>query len=373
MCIRDRDNLIICLEYIAGGSIASLLQKFGPFNENITKVYTKQILEGLEYLHANGVVHRDIKGANVLVDNSSVCKLADFGCAKKLSKMVEDEQRSLSGTVYWMAPEVIQQKGHGRSADIWSLGCTVFEMLTGKPPWSEYSNQITAMYQIAKSESMPKLPDNLKSQTVDFLRGCFQRNPKDRPNVYKCLRHPFITSATNLNDLPELSKGKKSESRSERHFSLVETKSNYSEKSDRVSIKEESHSLREGDRRSTAGAILPPLMVGPEERKESAESQPQDNKLANIKLTSFSKKRLSKKNLKPQQQDSDPMQDFEEEPRNINEIMENLTSKRTKTIRNEFEFDNIDPKETNNQDNGIMSGNIKSDAEVFLLSGANPQ
>ena len=101
--------------------------------------YTYQILQGLEYLHALGIVHRDIKSTNILVDEQGVCKISDFGSAKTT---LEDNMESMKymtvcGTPYWMAPEVIKQEGHNRKADIWSLGCTVFEMATGRPPWSK--------------------------------------------------------------------------------------------------------------------------------------------------------------------------------------------------------------------------------------------
>jgi serine/threonine protein kinase len=97
-------------------------------------VYTKQILEGLEYLHVNNIVHRDIKGSNVLVDRNGVCKLADFGNSKRLYCTKNDNQ--IKGTAHWMAPEVIKQLKYGRFSDIWSLGCTIIEMATGSPPWS---------------------------------------------------------------------------------------------------------------------------------------------------------------------------------------------------------------------------------------------
>ena len=105
------------LFFLAGGTIASLVDKYGPLNENLIRVYTRQILEGLEYLHARNIIHRDIKGANVLVDNSGVCKLADFGTAKRISSIVDGESKylpSLRGTPNWMAPEVIRQSVLGR-------------------------------------------------------------------------------------------------------------------------------------------------------------------------------------------------------------------------------------------------------------------
>jgi mitogen-activated protein kinase kinase kinase len=138
-CMADM-SLNIFLEFVPGGSIASLLAKFGSFTESVIRVYTKQILLGLEFLHTHQIMHRDIKGANILVDNSGVVKLADFGASKKIEDLVTVDSgcKSIKGTPYWMAPEVITQTGHGRQADIWSVGCTVIEMATGKPPWSQH-------------------------------------------------------------------------------------------------------------------------------------------------------------------------------------------------------------------------------------------
>lgn len=140
------------VERLKGGSIASLVQKYGPIPENLIRVYTLQILEGLEYLHVRNTIHRDIKGANILVDSTGVCKLADFGTAKRISSLVESDTKGISsikGTVNWMAPEIISQSSLGRYlsslknscllerfCDIWSVGCTVLEMATGKAPWS---------------------------------------------------------------------------------------------------------------------------------------------------------------------------------------------------------------------------------------------
>jgi len=112
---RTKDTLNIFLEYISGGSIASMVKKFGPLNTNIIRSYTKQILEGLEYLHVRNTIHRDIKGANILVDHNGVCKLTDFGTATKLYSIMENEDKSkliqeIKGTLNWMAPECLKQK-----------------------------------------------------------------------------------------------------------------------------------------------------------------------------------------------------------------------------------------------------------------------
>ena len=151
---REEDYFNIFLEYEGGGSIAKLLSKYGKFKESLVRLYSKQILEGLEYLHSHNVIHRDIKGANVLVDSNGICKLADFGGAKKIYGNDVNETgnyNSIKGTPYWMAPEIIKQTGHGRKADIWSFGCTVIEMATGRPPWSEQKNVFAALYFIGQS------------------------------------------------------------------------------------------------------------------------------------------------------------------------------------------------------------------------------
>lgn len=193
---RDDKNLYIFLEYISGGSISSLLKTFGSFDENVVRIYTKQILEGLQYLHCHRIIHRDIKGGNILIDNNGIPKLADFGAAKKLADISDTaaNPKSLHGTPYWMAPEVIKQTGHGRHADIWSLGCTVIEMLTGKPPWHQFKTQVSALFHIASTNKPPQLPSSLSPTARSFILKCLQREPRRRWNAFKLLHHPFISS-----------------------------------------------------------------------------------------------------------------------------------------------------------------------------------
>ena len=182
-----------------GGSIASLLTRFGAFAEKLVAVYTRQILEGLHYLHTHHIMHRDIKGANILVDNAGCVKLADFGASRRLADLVTMESgcKSVKGTPYWMAPEVIKQTGHGRQADIWSVACTVIEMATAKPPWSDFTTPVSAMFHIASAKGPPPLPAHISHEARDFLLLCFNRVPKERPNAGRLLQHPFITAAWN--------------------------------------------------------------------------------------------------------------------------------------------------------------------------------
>ncbi|KAI5100980.1 mitogen-activated protein kinase kinase kinase 19 [Silurus meridionalis] len=129
----------ILMEYVPGGSISNVLNRFGPLPEKVFALYTRQILEGVVYLHDNRVIHRDLKGNNIMLMPSGIIKLIDFGCARRLNCLTHSGSRSdfltsVHGTPYWMAPEVINESGHGKKSDIWSIGCTVFEMATGKPP-----------------------------------------------------------------------------------------------------------------------------------------------------------------------------------------------------------------------------------------------
>ncbi|KAJ0523374.1 putative mitogen-activated protein kinase kinase kinase STE-STE11 family [Helianthus annuus] len=195
---REESSLNIFLEFVPGGSISSLLGKFGSFPESVIRMYTKQILLGLEYLHKNGIMHRDIKGANILVDNKGQIKLADFGASKKVVELATmTGAKSMKGTPYWMAPEVILQTGHSFSADIWSVGCTVIEMATGKPPWSQQYQEVAALFHIGTTKAHPPIPDHLSADAKDFLLKCLQKEPDLRPNASELLQHPFVTKEYN--------------------------------------------------------------------------------------------------------------------------------------------------------------------------------
>eukprot|EP00750_Incisomonas_marina_P031987 INCI87.1.p1 GENE.INCI87.1~~INCI87.1.p1 ORF type:complete len:1009 (-),score=143.18 INCI87.1:1061-4060(-) len=191
---RTEDTLSIFLEYVPGGSIHSLLSRFGRFEETLTRTYTRQLLLGLEYLHRNGIAHRDIKGANILVANDGTVKLADFGASKSVGHK-SLTATGIKGTPMWMAPEVIKQQKTvtgWKKADIWSVGCTVIEMITGKPPWSQYSNPVTAMYHIACENEIPTIPDIISPQGRAFLLMALRRDPDVRPDATSLLLNPFV-------------------------------------------------------------------------------------------------------------------------------------------------------------------------------------
>uniref|UniRef100_A0A9J7X2H3 Mitogen-activated protein kinase kinase kinase 19 n=1 Tax=Cyprinus carpio carpio TaxID=630221 RepID=A0A9J7X2H3_CYPCA len=189
----------IFMEYVPGGSISNILSRFGPLPEKVFVLYTRQILEGVAYLHANRVIHRDLKGNNIMLMPNGVVKLIDFGCARRLSCLQtstgskSDLLKSVHGTPYWMAPEVISETGHGRKSDIWSIGCTVYEMATGKPPLA-HMNKIAALFYIgAQKGLMPSLTDDFSTHAKGFVKACLTRDPKQRPSAEELLRHPFIS------------------------------------------------------------------------------------------------------------------------------------------------------------------------------------
>ncbi|XP_019240923.1 PREDICTED: mitogen-activated protein kinase kinase kinase YODA-like isoform X2 [Nicotiana attenuata] len=180
------DKLYIYLEYVSGGSIYKILQEYGQLGELAIRSYTKQILSGLAFLHAKKTVHRDIKGANILVDPNGRVKLADFGMAKHITGQYCP--LSFKGSPYWMAPEVIKNSsGCNLAVDIWSLGCTILEMATTKPPWSQYEG-------IGNSKELPAMPYHLSGEGKDFVWQCLQRNPFHRPTASQLLEHPFVRS-----------------------------------------------------------------------------------------------------------------------------------------------------------------------------------
>ena len=191
------NTLYIFTEWVPGGNLQQLQKKFGTLSETVVRKYTAQILTGLNYLHENHVIHRDIKGANILVDDRGTIKLTDFGASKRMSggATLVDENQSLRGTPFYMAPEVIMQVGHGRKADVWSVGCTVLQMLSGNPPWKDkkFDSPAALLYHIAHAEEPPELPvDVLSDVAISFLKQCLALDPNERPNVQELLQHPFL-------------------------------------------------------------------------------------------------------------------------------------------------------------------------------------
>jgi len=187
-------SLYIYLEYVPGGSMSSMLAEFGALEGSPLRRSTAGLLEGLDYLHTRSppVVHRDIKGANILVDLNFCVKLADFGCSK-----CSDITTSFTalGSIPWMAPEVIQQQaGHGRKADIWSLGCTIIEMATAEKPWGKsfFDNPMCALRHIGFTDAVPAIAATVAPEAHELISRCLRREPEQRPWASELLRHDFV-------------------------------------------------------------------------------------------------------------------------------------------------------------------------------------
>lgn len=206
-CERKEYSISIFLEYISGGSVGSCIRKHGKFEESVVSSLTRQTLLGLSYLHREGILHRDLKADNILLDLDGTCKISDFGISKKSDNIYgNDVTNSMQGSVFWMAPEVIRSQGQGYSAkvDIWSLGCVVLEMFAGKRPWSR-EEAIGAIYKLGSLNQAPPIPEDVSRsisiEGLSFMYDCFTIDPTERPTAETLLRAPFCFSDPNYNFL----------------------------------------------------------------------------------------------------------------------------------------------------------------------------
>ncbi|KAF7987395.1 hypothetical protein HCN44_003157 [Aphidius gifuensis] len=190
-----REELLIFMELCPEGTLENLIKAHGTkLLDVFVRKYTHQLVLGVSVLHEHGIVHRDIKTANIFLTNQGNClKLGDFGSAVKINTHVTmpGEIKGCVGTEAYMAPEVFMKNDSGRAADIWSIGCCVIEMSSGKRPWNDYNTRGQIMFKVGMGEN-PKIPDNITNDEVDFLHKCLQRNPKDRPTANALLSHMFI-------------------------------------------------------------------------------------------------------------------------------------------------------------------------------------
>lgn len=196
-CERKEFSISIFLEYIPGGSVGSCLRKHGKFEELVVSSLTRQTLNGLAYLHSEGILHRDLKADNILLDLDGTCKISDFGISKRSADpYINDTSNSMQGSVFWMAPEVIRaqsqalsgpshdgldvnsamSQGYSAKVDIWSLGCVVLEMFAGRRPWSK-EEAIGAIYKLGNLNQAPPIPDDVSAivgpAALSFMYDCF--------------------------------------------------------------------------------------------------------------------------------------------------------------------------------------------------------
>ncbi|KAJ1942907.1 mitogen-activated protein kinase kinase kinase, partial [Kickxella alabastrina] len=208
------DVISMFLEYVSGGTVHSLVQQHGPLPESVVHSFLRQIVAGLGYLHDRGILHRDIKGANILVDETGTCKISDFGISRKadhssLAAIFGGSEQPAArgriiGTVPFMAPEVARASRYTAAADIWSLGCVVVQMWSGRQPWDELQEP-QVFFKLGRGEA-PPIPDDLTEAGLEFCKNCFAADPLQRwpadelaqlsfAQVARDYEYPYYTAA----------------------------------------------------------------------------------------------------------------------------------------------------------------------------------
>lgn len=202
---KEEHRLTIFLEMVPHGSLASMVRSMQePMKEDVARVYVRQLVSALDYIHGKGVVHRDLKCDNLLLTSEGWIKLTDFGASKivGVDSMATHAAQTMVGTPFFMAPEILMggeegglDAGYGRRADIWSLGITVLEMMQcGKVPWPEFPSAGAALMYIAAQEASPIIPETLSDNAKDFIRKCCHREPMQRLTAAELALHPWLRS-----------------------------------------------------------------------------------------------------------------------------------------------------------------------------------
>ncbi|XP_062310465.1 serine/threonine-protein kinase PLK2b [Osmerus eperlanus] len=186
---EDKDNIYILLEYCSRRSLAHILKTRKVLTEPEVRYYLRQIVSGLKYLHEQEILHRDLKLGNFFVSESMELKVGDFGLAAKLEP-VGSRRKTICGTPNYLSPEVLNKEGHGCESDIWALGCVMYTMLLGRPPFE--TTNLKETYRCIR-EARYSLPSSLSLQAKQLIGSLLAKTPEDRPHLDHILRHEFFT------------------------------------------------------------------------------------------------------------------------------------------------------------------------------------
>uniref|UniRef100_A0A8C2HRB1 Serine/threonine-protein kinase PLK n=1 Tax=Cyprinus carpio TaxID=7962 RepID=A0A8C2HRB1_CYPCA len=185
---EDKDNIYILLEYCSRRSLAHILKARKVLTEPEVRYYLRQIVSGLKYLHEQEILHRDLKLGNLFINESMELKVGDFGLAAKLEP-VENRRRTVCGTPNYLSPEVLNMQGHGCESDVWALGCVMYTMLLGRPPFETTFFKET--YRCIR-EARYSMPSSLSAQAKHLISSMLAKNPMHRPHLDDILRHDFF-------------------------------------------------------------------------------------------------------------------------------------------------------------------------------------
>ncbi|XP_040277241.1 serine/threonine-protein kinase PLK2 [Bufo bufo] len=195
---EDKENIYILMEHCSRRSMAHILKTRKVLTDPEVRYYLKQIVSGLKYLHEQEILHRDLKLGNFFINESMELKVGDFGLAARLEPM-EQRRRTICGTPNYLSPEVLNKQGHGCESDIWALGCVMYTMLLGRPPFE--TTNLKETYRCIR-EARYTLPSSLMSSAKHLIASMLSRNPEDRPSLEEIIQHDFFTQGFTPDRLP---------------------------------------------------------------------------------------------------------------------------------------------------------------------------